>query len=540
MLLGYQISTPLMLLALFLPIVAGFILLLTSILGKKIGRRICGIISFVTLVTSTILLLLVSFEVLKRGQPVYEVYHVKVLTLYGEFTLFADWLGLPLAIAIAFLSSLSCLYSISYMDRLEIVQIEPEMAKYSIAYKMALKKPEFVPERDPGVVPSVEAYFTNLLLFAGCMLGVVLSTNLIQFFIFFELLIIPTFFLIYVWGSGPCRLIAIKYFLYMFVGGALLLAGICWIYALVESLDILSIPALMVGVDQQSAVAIATLLFIGFGMKAAIVPLHTWLPDFHAEAPTPISPLLSGVLIKCGVYGIVRIMLPCFPLLMGGAGNGSGRLFLLAISLITMLWGAVMALTQTQIKRILAYSSINQIGYIMLGLASGTELGIDGALFHIITHGLAKGMLFLCAGSIIHQSRVRDVNKLGGLAKNMPVTATVTLIGGLSIAGTPPLAGFASEWMIFGGVMQAGYFPLVIVGLLSVLLTAGYYLWTVARVFFGEAKAEFENVRESPLTMIIPMCIQCFLLVLLGIYPQLALQLINPASKLLFQILGLT
>ena len=535
MLLGYQISTPLMLLALFLPVVAGFILLLTSILGKKIGRRICGVISFVTLVASTILLLLVSFEVLERGQPVYEVYHVRVLTLYGEFTLFADWLGLPLAIAIAFLSSLSCLYSVSYMDSLEIVQIEPEMAKYSIAYKIALKKPEFVPEREPGVVPSVEAYFANLLMFAACMLGVVLSTNLVQFFIFFELLIIPTFFLIYVWGSGPCRLIAIKYFLYMFVGGALLLAGICWIYALVESLDIFSIPALMVGVDQQSAVAIATLLFIGFGMKAAIVPLHTWLPDFHAEAPVPIHALLSAVLIKCGIYGIVRIMLPCFPSLWGDA-----HFFFLAISLITMLWGAVMALTQTQIKRILAYSSINQIGYIMLGLASGTELGICGALFHIITHGLAKGMLLLCAGSIIHQSHVRDVNKLGGLAKNMPVTATVTLIGGLSIAGTPPLAGFASEWMIFGGVMQAGYFPLVIIGLLSVLLTAGYYLWTVARVFFGEAKAEFENVRESPLTMIIPMCIQCFLLVLLGIYPQLALQLIDPASELLFQILGLT
>ena len=539
MLLGYEISTPLMILALFLPIGVGLILLLVSILGKKIGRRVCGVISFVTLVTSTILLLLVSFEVLKRGQPVYEVYHVRVLTLFGDFTLFADWLGLPLAMAIAFLSSLSCLYSISYMDSLETVHVEPEMAKYSIAYKMALKKPEFVPKREPGVVPSVEAYFANLLLFAACMLGVVLSTNLVQFFIFFELLIIPTFFLIYIWGSGPCRLIAIKYFLYMFVGGALLFAGICWIYALVGSLDILSLPALMVGVDAQSAVAIAALLFIGFGMKAAIVPFHTWLPDFHAEAPTPISALLSGVLIKCGVYGILRIMLPCFPLLMGGVGNGSAHLLLLAISLITMFWGAIMALTQTQIKRILAYSSINQIGYIMLGLASGTKLGISGALFHVITHGLAKGMLFLCAGSIIHQSHVRDVDKLGGLAKNMPVTATLTLIGGLSIAGTPPLAGFASEWMIFGGVVQAGYFPLAIIGLLSTLITIGYYIWTVTRIFFGAAKAEFKNVRESPLTMILPMCIQCFLLILLGVYPQLILQLIHPASELLFQIIGL-
>ena len=534
MLPGYQTANPLMLLALSLPIVAGLILLLLPIVGKRISRRFCGIISFVTLTASVIFLVLVCSEVLERGQPIYEAYPIEILTLYGEFSLLADWLSLPLAIAIAFLSSLSCLYSISYMDNLEIVHIEPEMAKYSIAYKMALKKPEFIPKREPGVVPSVEAYFANLLLFAGCMLGVVLATNLVQFFIFFELLIIPTFFLIYVWGSGPCRLIAIKYFLYMFAGGALLIGGICWIYALVGSLDIFSLQALMIGVDWQSAVAITTLLFIGFGIKAAIVPFHTWLPDFHAEAPVPIHALLSAVLIKCGVYGIVRIVFPCFPQVIGEA-----RFFLLVISLITMLWGAIMALTQIQIKRILAYSSVNQIGYIMLGLASGTELGIYGALFHIITHGLAKGMLLLSAGSIIHQSHVRDVDKLGGLAKNMPVTATVTLMGGLSIAGTPPLAGFASEWMIFGGVVQAGYFPLAVIGLLSTVITIGYYLWTVTRIFFGESKAEFKNVRESPLTMIIPMCIQCFLLVLLGVYPQLMLQLIHPAAKLLFQILGL-
>ncbi|MDH5439221.1 MAG: NADH-quinone oxidoreductase subunit M [Candidatus Bathyarchaeota archaeon] len=528
--LGYQTTYPLMLLALSLPIVGSSVLILSLIAGKKIGRRISGIVSFVTLIASTMLLGVVSFELLRRGQPVYEAYPLGIGTLNGEFKLLSDWLSLPLALAIMFLSSLSCLYSISYMDSLEIVRIEPEMAEYSIAYKKALESPGFAPEREPGVVPSVEAYFSFLLLFAGCMLGLVLSTNLVQFFIFFELLIIPTFFLISIWGSGPCRLIAIKYFLYMVVSGVLLMFGITWIYALAATFDIFSLPALLVGVDQQSALAIAALLFVGFGMKAAIVPFHTWLPDFHAEAPVPIHALLSAVLIKCGVYGIVRIILPCFPLLMREA-----RLFLIVISVITMLWGAMMALTQIQIKRILAYSSINQIGYVILGLASGTELGICGALFHMITHGLAKGMLLLCAGSIIHQSHVRDVDRLGGLAKNMPVTATATLVGGLSIAGTPPLAGFASEWMIFGGVMQAGYLLPAILGLLSTLITIGYYLWTVTRIFFGEEETEFKNVRESPLTMIIPICVGCSLLVLLGVYPEWALQLIHPASELLSQ-----
>lgn len=521
--------------SLLLPAIVGFIVLLAAALGKRIGRKTCGIVSFLTLMASTILLVSASSEALSRGLPTREVYGVRLLTLYGAFDLYADWLSLPLAIAIVFLSSLSALYSISYMESLELVHVEPEMMKYSIAYQKGLANPQFIPDREAGTVPSIETYFANLLLFATCMLGVVLSTNLVQLFIFFELVIIPTFFLIYIWGSGPCRLIAIKYFMYMFAGGAAMLAAIVWTYASVNSLDLQALPTLLANVDIVSATGIALLFFIGFGVKAAIVPFHTWLPDFHAEAPVPIHALLSAVLIKLGIYGIVRIVYPSFPLLMSGEGV---RLLLLSLSLITMLWGAAMALMQIQIKRILAYSSVNQIGYIMLGLASGTDLGVTGALFHVVTHGLAKGMLLLCAGSIIHQSHVRDVDKLGGLARNMPITAAVTLLGGLSIAGTPPLAGFASEWMIFTGVIQAGYLPLAMLGLLSTSLTMGYYLWAIRRIFFQERKPEFEKVHESPAAMTIPMSVESLLLVLLGVYPQLLLPLIHPASVQLVQLLG--
>lgn len=533
-----ETSTPLLLVSLSLPLIVSAILLALFVAGKRVGRKACAAISFATLMLSTILLVIVSLQVLELNRPVHEVYEVAALTVFGGFGLFADWLSLPLAVAIAFLSALSALYSMSYMESLETVHIEPEMIEISVAYEKGLKNPEFVPDRGHGVVPSMEAYFGNLLLFAGSMLGIVLSMNLASLFIFFELAIVPTFLLVYVWGSGPCRLIAIKYFVYMFLAGAFLLLGISWIYALVKSLDLLILPNLLARIGSQEALAIAILLFIGFGMKAAIIPFHTWLPDFHAEAPVPIHALLSAVLIKCGIYGIVRIVYPSFPSVVGGLGNEWGRSFLMMLSLGTMVWGAVMALKQIQIKRILAYSSVNQIGYIMLGLSSGTVLGISGGLLHVITHGIAKGMLLLCAGSIIHQSHVRDVDKLGGLLNQMPVTAMATLLGGLSIAGVPPLAGFVSELMIFAGVVEAGYWAVAFIGLLVAILTTAYYLWAFQRIFLGSPRDSHSNIHESPSAMLIPMCIESFLILLLGIWPLMALPFISPAAKLLNQILA--
>jgi len=527
-----------LLLSMLIPTILGLVFTSFFMTGKKLNRKMCGAISFSALIASTLLLLNETLKLLRIGEAIQESYKIQAFSLYGNFDLLADWLSLPIALAISFLSSLSALYSISYMESLEAVKLEPSMANYSIAYAKGLENPEYVPGRREGEVPSIVAYYGNLLIFSAGMLGIVLSKNLIQLFIFFETVIVPTFFLVYVWGSGPCRLIAVKYFVYMLVGGALLLLGIAWIYAVAGTLDITALPGLMKNVGRAAASGMAALIFIGFGMKAAIFPFHSWLPDFHAEAPVPIHALLSAVLIKCGVYGILRIVYQAFPYFVGGAGNGSARLILLAASLITMLWGAGMALVQVQIKRILAYSSVNQVGYIMLGLSSGSSIGVLGGLFHIITHGVAKGMLLLCAGSIIHQSHVRDVDKLGGLARRMPLTATATLIGGLSIAGFPPLAGFASEWMIFAGVLESGYWPIALIGIISTSLTMGYYLWAVRRIFFQTGSEKFAHVKESPKLMTIPMIIEVLILVALGIYPQLALDVLKPASESLVKFLG--
>ncbi len=286
-----------------------------------------------------------------------------------------------------------------------------------------------------------------------------------------------------------------------------------------------------------------------------VFPVHSWLPDFHGEAPVPIHALLSAVMIKTGAYGLVRITYFFFPQVISDSS------FLLAVlGLISMFWGAGMALVQVDFKRVLAYSSVNQIGYILLGLSTGTTAGIAGGLFHIITHGLAKGILLYSAGSLVHSAGTKYIPKLGGVARKMPLTATVALIGALAIAGTPPLATFPSEFLIFAGTFQAGYTLFAILGVMSTALTAGYYLWTIKRMFFGPDSKEldimydryikgieipdegiprrFEDVQESPAIMIFPMLLVASLVVILGIFPWIVLQMIYPISETLSNLIG--
>ncbi|HDI42351.1 MAG TPA: NADH-quinone oxidoreductase subunit M [Candidatus Bathyarchaeota archaeon] len=511
------VDTPVLALALFLPLLAALIIAVPLVLGINIGRLACGVISTASLALSTTLLSIPAASLIAGRNAVRELYYVPVLTFKGGIDLFADGLSLPLAVLIALLSTLSSLYSIAYMDRLEVIRLRDVRrdSYYSMAYREALIWPEYVPKREsPTEVPSIEAYYICLLLFADSMLWAVLSTNLIHFLIFYEFVTVPTTLLVYIWGSGPCRLIAIKYFIYMLVGGVFVLLGIAWVYAETGCVDILCLYPSMLGLPRETKARIAALLLLGFGIKASIFPLHTWLPDFHAEAPVPIHALLSGALIKCGVYGIARMALPLLTDIIT-----EHRLALMLLSLATMFWGAFMAVMQRQIKRILAYSSINQMGYITLGLFSGTQLGILGGLLHVITHGIAKDLLLLCAGSVIHATGSRNVDELGGISSRMPITSSSTLVGGLSLAGVPPLAGFMSEWLIFLGVLQAGYHPIALAGMASTAITMGYYLWMTRRIFFQKPRKS-KMVHESPLLMTFPLIVCVVLLVALGVYPQ--------------------
>ncbi len=272
----------------------------------------------------------------------------------------------------------------------------------------------------------------------------------------------------------------------------------------------------------------------------AIFPLHTWLPDAHAEAPTPISALLSPAMIGIGGYAGIRIIYTAFPAVLI---NDRFIATISILAVITMFYGGFIALSQKDLKRLLAYSSISQMGYLLFGIASVSIIGLTGAALLYMSHGFAKAVLFMVSGVFMHKYHTRKISDLGGLAEKMPYTTVVTLIAFLSLAGTPPLLGFWSEIFIFAGSMYSGLAGLLAlnmgkvwmtaIAVAATVLTAGYGLQTVRRIFFGEIR---ENLKpsEAPTLMLVPIIILVVLTVILGIYPTIVTsQLGNLLSNLI-------
>jgi NADH-quinone oxidoreductase subunit M len=265
-------------------------------------------------------------------------------------------------------------------------------------------------------------------------------------------------------------------------------------------------------------------ILLGFLIKMAMFGLHIWLPYAHAEAPTPISALLSPAMIGLAAYAAVRLLVPI------SSAFYSLHWGLLLWALVTMVYGGLMVLAQTDIKRLLAYSSISQMGYLLIGIASNTTLGVSGSMLHYISHGLGKAALFLAAGAIIHQSGIRDIRSLGGLAAKMPISAVAFIIGCMNIAGVPPTIGFISKSLVFMGVfrqgLQTSWYELAVAlaALISTALTIGYTFLTIRRIFFGPIPKHLQNVKEAPATMTIPLIILSVLSIVAGIYPRIILE----------------
>jgi len=414
-----------------------------------------------------------------------------------EFGFLIDMVSLPIGLIIAIISTLSCLYSIKYMSD---------------------------EENQPF-------YYANLLLFMTGMIGVIFSINLIEFYLFWELMLIPSYLLIAQWGTSRRRLsIGFKYFIFTHTGALLMLLGILSIFSYTMTFNLVELPSKANLIPPNVAPIIFTLLLLGFFVKMAVFPLHTWLPDAHSEAPTPISAMLSGVMIKCGAYGIGRILLTIFSSRMVQASD-----YLLTLAIITMIYGGLMALAQTDIKRLLAYSSISQMGYIIFGFASVSELGVMGSLLHIVNHAICKALLFMCAGSIIHQTGTRNIERIGGLITKMPVTSIAALIGIFSLSGAPPLNAFWSEWMIFAGGLASGKVGFAFFGVASTMVTAGYLLWFAWRVFFGSVPKRLEHITESPRLLLVSIIFLASAAVILGIWPGILLEYIAPATKTLLR-----
>jgi len=446
-----------------------------------------------------------SILILSMAKPVLDSYNEGVSSIVYvypwispiniEFGFLIDMLSFPIGLIIAVISTLSCLYSVKYMSE---------------------------EENQPF-------YYMNLLLFMTGMIGVVFSINLIEFYLFWELMLIPSYLLIAQWGTSRRRLnIGFKYFIFTHTGALLMLLGILSIFSYTMTFNLVDLPSKANLIPPNVAPMIFTLLLLGFFVKMAVFPLHTWLPDAHSEAPTPISAMLSGVMIKCGAYGIGRILLTIFSSRMVQASD-----YLLTLAIITMIYGGLMALAQRDIKRLLAYSSISQMGYIIFGFASVSELGVMGSLLHIVNHAICKALLFMCAGSIIHQTGTRSIEKMSGLIVKMPVTSITALIGIFSLCGAPPLNAFWSEWMIFAGGLASGKVGFAFLGVASTMVTAGYLLWFAWRVFFGSVPKRLEHIEESPQLLLVSIIILASAAVILGIWPGIILEYISPAAKTL-------
>jgi NADH-quinone oxidoreductase subunit M len=284
-------------------------------------------------------------------------------------------------------------------------------------------------------------------------------------------------------------------------------------------------------------VAIFFLLIVGFAIKLPVFPLHTWLPDAHTDAPTGVSVILAGALLKMGGYGIIRICVSIFP----DIARTWAPLFIV-LAVIGILYGAAVTLRQTDLKRLIAYSSVSHMGYVLLGIFALSQVGLVGASLQMVSHGLITGLLFAMAGLVMHNAEERDLRKLGGLAKQLPVIAVVFSIAGLASLGLPLTSGFAAEFLVFVGSFAstavAGIKVYTILSAFGVVLAAGYILWMVQRVFFGPSLEKFDHVKDADKREMVYMFVFVGLILLVGIYPSVLTGMIDAGVAPVVNLLG--
>jgi len=381
----------------------------------------------------------------------------------------------------------------------------------------------------------VREYFIWLLVLWTAVMGVFVALDLLLFFIFWELELVPMYFLIAVWGSGRKEYSAMKFLIFTLLGSALMLVGILVVYFaaqgsaeiahpfdMMELGEKLGTAALPLGRLLVPASLVFFLFFAAFAIKLPVWPLHTWLPDAHTDAPTAVSVMLAGVLLKMGGYGMIRICLSLFP---GVAHQYADWLALLAV--ISILYGAVVTLRQNDLKRLIAFSSVSHMGYVLLGISSVgaastaiNSVGLTGASLQMFTHGTITGLLFLLVGLVHEKAHTRHVPDLGGLASRMPFIATVFLVAGLASLGLPGLSGFVAELLVFLGAFPVWSWVTAL-SAFGVVLAAGYMLWAVQRVLFGPAKERFATAGDASFIEAVPAVALLAAVVVVGVYPAL-------------------
>lgn len=385
----------------------------------------------------------------------------------------------------------------------------------------------------------VKEYFIWLLVLQTAVTGVFVSLDFILFFIFWELELLPMYFLISIWGSGRKEYSAMKFLIFTLLGSAFMLVGILALFFSVDTFSIVDLQKIEGAQLILPAGTIFALLFVAFAVKLPVWPVHTWLPDAHTDAPTAVSVMLAGVLLKMGGYGMIRMSVGMFP---GRAQEYAWLLALLAI--ISVLYGAVVTVRQTDLKRLIAFSSISHMGYVLLGISSVvgvggavSSVGLNGAAMQMFTHGTITGLLFLLVGLVYDKAHTRHIPDMGGLAARMPIIAVVFVVAGLASLGLPGTSGFVSELLVFLGTFQVwGWITALAV--FAIVITAGYMLWMLQRVFFGPQLQRFASLGDTTLVEAVPMAVLVVAIMVVGIYPAILTDVFKAGLGPIIQSLG--
>ncbi len=489
-------------LIIFLPLVGGIIILFTSKTNETLLKGIALGASLASFVLSLFMTALFKigggFQFVELGNW--------IPSLGIHYHLGVDGLSLPLIVLTALLSLLSVAYS----------------------WRMELRLKEYL--------------FLFLLLETG-MLGVFAALDFFLFYIFWEITLVPMYFLIGIWGGPRKEYAAIKFFLYTLVGSLAMLLAILVMYfnAQPHTFNMLTL------IEQQPLAAKPVLaalafwgFFLSFAIKVPMWPFHTWLPDAHVEAPTAGSVILAGVLLKMGTYGFVRVSLPMLP--------EAFRIYAPAVAVLALLgivYGALVAMAQTDLKKLVAYSSVNHMGYVMLGVASAAAAAgipekavaaataLNGAVFEMVAHGIITGALFLIVGVLYDfRAHTRGVDEFGGLGARLPMYSGITMVAMLASLGLPGLMGFVAEFFIFVG--SFGIFPyLTVVAVTGVIFTAAMFLWTIQRIFLGPFNERWAALPDMDTREKISLMPLAVLMVIFGLYPRPLLDVINAAMTTL-------
>ena len=448
--------------------------------------------------------LLIPFQASETGQQLVD--SVPWLPVVGlDFSLGVDGLSLPLVLMNAVLCLVAALASRSVENRSRL-------------------------------------YFSLILVISGAVNGAFLAQNLLLFFIFYELELIPLWLLIAIWGGANRAYASTKFLIITAVSGVLILGAFLGIALVTGTADFGVSPILAGQMSLVTQLVLMGALLIGFGIKIPLFPFHTWLPDAHTEASTPVSVLLAGVLLKLGTYGLLRFCLGLFPEAWSYAAP-----WLAGWAAISVLYGSLAAIAQTDMKRMVAYSSVGHMGYVLLAAAAATPMAIMGALFQMVSHGLISAVLFLAVGVVYERTGTRDLNVLRGLLnpqRGLPLTGTLMIIGVMASAGIPGMAGFISEFLIFKGSFE----PFPLATLLSMIgsgLTAVYFLLLVNRAFFGRlATSSGATPNPSILSKVsfgqqIPGLSMSVLILILGLAPHLLVGLSQAATTQLSELAAL-